>query len=55
MTPGTRARRPHGHHETLAGFLGAFIDAGLLLEEVVELSGGGIVLPRNLAVAATER
>jgi hypothetical protein len=46
--------RVGGHHKTLAAFLQAFIDAGLRLERVIELSGGGTVLPRNIAVAATK-
>jgi SAM-dependent methyltransferase len=40
------------HHKTLAAFLGAFTDAGLNIREVHEISGGGVVLPRNLAVVA---
>jgi SAM-dependent methyltransferase len=40
------------HHKTLGSFLGAIIGAGLSLRVVRELSGGGIVLPRNLAVVA---
>lgn len=47
--------RVGGHHKTLAGFLGAFIDGGLAVEQVVELSGGGTVLPRNIAVVAAKR
>jgi SAM-dependent methyltransferase len=45
-------RRVGGHHKTLAGFLGAFTDAGLVIEQLRELAGGGTVLPRNIAVAA---
>jgi SAM-dependent methyltransferase len=40
------------HHKTLAGFLGAIADSGLTLREVCEIRGGGVVLPRNLAVVA---
>jgi len=40
------------HHKTLAGLLGAITDAGLNIREVREIRGGGIVLPRNLAVLA---
>jgi hypothetical protein len=40
------------HHKTLAGFFGAITDAGLNIREVREISGGGVVLPRNLAVVA---
>ena len=40
------------HHKTLGSFLGAITGAGLNLRAVRELSGGGVVLPRNLAVAA---
>ena len=40
------------HHKTLAAFFGAFTDAGLNIREVREISGGGVVLPRNLAVVA---
>lgn len=46
--------RVGGHHKTLAGFLHAFVDAGLQLERFIELSGGGTVLPRNVAVAAAK-
>jgi len=42
------------HHKTLAGFLGAIADAGLNLGEVSEIPGGGVVLPRNLAIVATK-
>jgi SAM-dependent methyltransferase len=45
-------RRVGGHHKTLAAFLGAFTEAGLVIEELRELAGGGSVLPRNIAVAA---
>jgi hypothetical protein len=31
------------------------VDGGLALERVVELSGGGTVLPRNIAVVAAKR
>jgi SAM-dependent methyltransferase len=40
------------HHKTLAGFLGAFTEAGLNIRAVREFLGGGTVLPRNLAVVA---
>jgi SAM-dependent methyltransferase len=46
--------RVGGHHKTLEGFLSTFIDAGLRLERIVELSGGGVVLPRNIALAAAK-
>ena len=45
-------RRVGGHHTTLAAFAAAFIDAGLVIEQLRELAGGGTVLPRNIAVAA---
>ena len=41
------------HHKTLAGFLGAFTGAGLHLTGVTELWRNGIVLPRDIAIAAT--
>jgi hypothetical protein len=40
------------HHKTLGSFLGAITGAGLNLRAVQELAGGGVVLLRNLAVAA---
>jgi SAM-dependent methyltransferase len=40
------------HHKTLARFLGAITGAGLNVRGVREFSGGGTVLPRNLAVVA---
>lgn len=40
------------HHKTLERFLGAFTGAGLCLRDVRELSGSGIVLPRNLGLVA---
>jgi hypothetical protein len=40
------------HHKTLAAFLGAFPDADLNIREAREVCGGGVVLPRNLAVVA---
>jgi SAM-dependent methyltransferase len=40
------------HHKTLAAFFGAITGAGLNIREVREISGGGVVLPRNLAVVA---
>jgi SAM-dependent methyltransferase len=40
------------HHKTLGSFLGAITGAGLSLRAVRELPGGGVVLPRNLAVMA---
>jgi SAM-dependent methyltransferase len=40
------------HHKTLASFLGAIAEAGLSIRAVREFSGGGTVLPRNLAVVA---
>ncbi len=40
------------HHKTLAGFFAAITDAGLNLREVREICGGGVVLPRNVAVVA---
>ncbi len=46
--------RVGGHHKTLAVFLGAFCQAGLHLKEIVELPGGGIVLPRNIGLVATK-
>jgi len=42
------------HHKTLVGLLGAIADAGLNLREVREIRGGGVVLPRNLAVVAVK-
>jgi SAM-dependent methyltransferase len=41
------------HHKTLDGFLGAFTGAGLHLTRVTELWASGVVLPRDIAVAAT--
>ena len=41
-----------GHHKTLGTFLQAFAKAPLIVRAVHELSGGGVVLPRNLAVIA---
>jgi SAM-dependent methyltransferase len=46
--------RVGGHHKTLAVFLGAFGQAGLNIKEVVELPGGGVVLPRNIALLTTK-
>jgi SAM-dependent methyltransferase len=40
------------HHKSLASFLGAIAAAGLSIRAVREFSGGGVVLPRNLAVVA---
>jgi SAM-dependent methyltransferase len=45
--------RVGGHHKTLESFLGSFLDAGFSLDRVVELDGGGIVVPRNIAVVAS--
>ena len=42
------------HHKTLAGFLGAFTEQGLNIREVREISGGGLVVPRNLAIVAVK-
>lgn len=42
------------HHKTLAGLLGAIADAGLNIRETREIQGGGVVLPRNLAIVATK-
>jgi SAM-dependent methyltransferase len=42
------------HHKTLAGFLGAITEAGLNIRELHEITGGGVVLPRNLAVVAVK-
>jgi SAM-dependent methyltransferase len=42
------------HHKTLEGFLGAFTDAGLNIREVREIPGGGVVLPRNIALVAVK-
>jgi SAM-dependent methyltransferase len=42
------------HHKTLAGFLGAIAGAGLDIRELREFAGGGVVLPRNLAVVAVK-
>jgi SAM-dependent methyltransferase len=42
------------HHKTLAGFLGSFTEAGLNIREVREISGGGVVVPRNLALVAVK-
>lgn len=47
--------RVGGHHKTLASFLKAFLDAGLLLDSIDELQGGGLVLPRNIAVVGAKR
>jgi SAM-dependent methyltransferase len=44
--------RVGGHHKTLGSFLEAFAKAPLRVRAVDELSGGGVVLPRNLAVIA---
>jgi hypothetical protein len=41
------------HHKTLDGLLGAFTGAGLHLTRVTELWRNGVVLPRDIAVAAT--
>lgn len=41
------------HHKTLGGFLSAFTGAGLHLTGVTELWRNGVVLPRDIAVAAT--
>jgi SAM-dependent methyltransferase len=46
--------RVGGHHKALAGFLCAFPDAGLRLDRLAELPGGGTVLPRNIAVVTTK-
>jgi SAM-dependent methyltransferase len=46
--------RVGGHHKTLAAFLGAFTDAGLHLERVIELAGSGAIVPRNIAVVAAK-
>jgi len=40
------------HHKSLASFLGAIAEAGLIIRAAREFSGGGVVLPRNLAVVA---
>jgi len=45
-------QRVGGHHKTLAAFLTAFTGAGLSIEHLRELAGGGTVVPRNVAVAA---
>ena len=42
--------RVGGHHKTLGTFLEAFTKAPLIVRAVHELSGSGVVLPRNLAV-----
>jgi hypothetical protein len=42
------------HHKTLASFFSAIADAGLNIRSVRELSGGGAVLPRNLAMVAVK-
>jgi SAM-dependent methyltransferase len=46
--------RVGGHHKTMAAFFHAFINAGLSLERVIELPGGGVILPRNVAVVAAK-
>ncbi|HTU36414.1 MAG TPA: class I SAM-dependent methyltransferase [Acidimicrobiales bacterium] len=46
--------RVGGHHKTMAEFLNAIFDAGLSLERVVELDGGGSIAPRNIAVVASK-
>jgi SAM-dependent methyltransferase len=40
------------HHKSLQSLLAAFTESGLVIRGVRELSGGGVVLPRHLAVAA---
>ncbi|HEX3925070.1 MAG TPA: class I SAM-dependent methyltransferase [Streptosporangiaceae bacterium] len=54
-TPGGKglSTRVGFHHKTLDGFLGAFTGAGLHLTRVTELWRNGVVLPRDIAVAAT--
>ena len=44
---------PTGTTTTLGNCL-AFLDAGLSLERVVELPGGGVILPRNVAIVASK-
>jgi SAM-dependent methyltransferase len=44
--------RVGGHHKTLTAFLDAFLSPRLAILRVVELSGGGTVLPRTIAVSA---
>ena len=46
--------RVGGHHKTMASFFAAFLDSGLSLERVVELPGGGVILPRNVAVVVSK-
>jgi ubiquinone/menaquinone biosynthesis C-methylase UbiE len=46
--------RVGGHHKTLSEFLDAFTHAGLHLERLIELPGGGAIIPRNIAVVATK-
>jgi SAM-dependent methyltransferase len=46
--------RVGGHHKTMSSFFNAFINAGLSLNQVVELGGGGVLLPRNVAVVASK-
>jgi len=40
--------------KTMASFLEAFLNAGFSLERVVELTGGGAVLPRTIAIVASK-
>jgi hypothetical protein len=40
------------HHKTLASFLGAIAGSGLIIRDVREFSGGGLVLPRNIGLVA---
>lgn len=44
--------RVGGHHKTLADLVGAFARARLAIRDLRELSGGGVVLPRNLGLVA---
>ena len=46
--------RVGGRHKTMAGFFSAFIDAGLSLDRVVGLAGGGAILPRNVAMVTSK-
>ena len=46
--------RVGGHHKTMASFFAAFLDSGFSLERVVELPGGGVILPRNIAVVVSK-
>jgi ubiquinone/menaquinone biosynthesis C-methylase UbiE len=40
------------HHKTLASFLDAFTAPGLVVRAVREISGGGVILPRNIGILA---